>query len=268
MPVVVVPAMHESMYRHPAVTEGIRRLLSWNVRIVPPRIEEGKAKIAGIDEIVLWCGRAMPASPLAGKQVLITSGPCREPVDDIRVMTTRSSGRMGREPALQAFRLGAEVTVVHNGKIPCVRNVEVETAQEMRDAVHRICAERVPDLYISAAAISDYAPLCHEGKLRSGQTLTLTLRPLPKLIDEVIARYHIPVIAFKIGEDEEERAEVLIAKGASLVVINGPGAMGSDTTEAVISGASGREQVKGTKRELAERIWERVLSLSSGRQEG
>jgi phosphopantothenoylcysteine decarboxylase/phosphopantothenate--cysteine ligase len=267
MPVVVVPAMHESMYRHPAVTEGIRRLLSWNVRIVPPRIEEGKAKIAGIDEIVLWCGRAMPASPLAGKHVLITSGPCREPVDDIRVMTTRSSGRMGRELALQAFRLGAEVTVVHNGMIPCVRNVKVETAQEMRDAVHRICAERAPDFYISAAAISDYAPLCHEGKLRSGQTFPLTLRPLPKLIDEVIARYHIPVIAFKIGEDEEERAEVLIAKGASLVVINGPEAMGSDTTEAVISGASGREQVKGTKRELAERIWARVLSLSSERQE-
>jgi phosphopantothenoylcysteine decarboxylase/phosphopantothenate--cysteine ligase len=138
----------------------------------------------------------------------------------------------------------------------------------MRDAVHRICAERVPDFYISAAAISDYAPLCHEGKLRSGQTLPLTLRPLPKLIDEVITRYHIPVIAFKIGEDEEERAEVLIAKGASLVVINGPEAMGSDTTEAVISGASGREQVKGTKRELAERIWAMVLSLSSGRQEG
>jgi phosphopantothenoylcysteine decarboxylase/phosphopantothenate--cysteine ligase len=268
MPVVVVPAMHESMYRHPAVTGGIMRLRSWNVLIIPPRIEEGKAKIAGIDEIVLWCGRAMPGSPLEGKQVLITSGPCREPVDDIRVLTTRSSGRMGRELALQAFRLGAEVTVVHNGKIPCVRNVGVETAQEMRDAVHRICAERAPDLYISAAAISDYAPLCHEGKLRSGQTLTLTLRPLPKLIDEVIARYHIPAIAFKIGEDEEERAEVLIAKGASLVVINGPEVMGSATTEAVISGASGREQVKGTKRELAERIWARILSLSSERQEG
>src|SRR5512137_2280633 len=76
MPVVVVPAMHESMYRHPAVTDCIRRLMSWNVRIIPPRIEEGKAKIADIDEIVLWCGRAMPESPLAGKHVLITSGPC------------------------------------------------------------------------------------------------------------------------------------------------------------------------------------------------
>lgn len=262
MPVVVVPAMHESMYRHPGVTDCIRRLSSWNVRIVPPRIEEGKAKIAGIGEIVLWCGREMPGSPLAGKHVLITSGPCREPVDDIRVMTTRSTGRMGRELALQAFRLGAEVTVVHSGMVPCVRNITVETAREMRDAVHHACAERIPDLYISAAAISDFAPEYQKGKLRSGHSLSLPLHPLPKLIDEVISRYSIPVIAFKLGGDEEERAEILLHKGASLVVINGPETMGSDTTEAVISGSSGREQVKGTKRELAERIWERVLSLS------
>jgi phosphopantothenoylcysteine decarboxylase/phosphopantothenate--cysteine ligase len=137
----------------------------------------------------------------------------------------------------------------------------------MRDAVHRTCAERVPDFYISAAAISDYAPAYHKGKLRSGQTLSLTLHPLPKLIDEVMARYSIPVIAFKLGEDEEEGAELLVARGASLVVINGPETMGSDTAEAVILGPGVREQVKGTKRELAERIWESILSLSSVRQE-
>lgn len=267
LPVMVVPAMHESMYRHPGVTECIRRLQSWNVRVVPPKIEEGKAKIAGIDEIVLWSQRAMLGSPLAGKQVLITSGPCREPVDDIRVLTTRSTGRMGQELALQAFRLGAEVTIVHNGQIPCVRNVTVETARQMHDAVHRICAERVPDLYISAAAISDYAPQYHKGKLRSGQPLSLALHPLPKLIDEVLSKYHIPVIAFKLGEDEEEQAEALIAKGACLVVINGPEAMGAATAGAVITGAFGREEVNGTKRDLAEQIWERILSLSLCRHE-
>jgi phosphopantothenoylcysteine decarboxylase/phosphopantothenate--cysteine ligase len=268
IPVVIVPAMHESMYRHPGVTDCIKRISSWNVLIVPPRIEEGKAKIADIEDIVLWCGRMMPESPLKGKHVLITSGPCREPVDDVRVLTTRSTGRMGRELALQAFRLGAEVTVVHGGKIPCVRNINVETAGEMRDAVHRICSEGLLDFYISAAAISDYAPPYHKGKLRSGQKLTLSLRPLPKLIDEVMARYRVPVIAFKLGEEEEEKAEALIGKGVSLVVINGPETMGSMTTDAVIAGVSGREHLKGTKRELAERIWERVLSQSGEREEG
>ena len=261
LPVVVAPAMHESMYRHPGVSECIRCLSSWKVTVIPPRREEGKAKIADIDEIVLWCCRALPGSPLAGKHVLITSGPCREPVDDIRVLTTRSTGRMGRELALQAFRLGAEVTVVHAGTIPCVRNITIETAGEMHDAVHRICAERIPDIYISAAAISDYAPEPYRGKLRSGQTLSIPLHPLPKLIDEVCRRYNTSVIAFKVGEEGEEGAAPLIAKGADLVVINGPESMGSDTTDAIISGAGGREQIRGTKRELAARIWERIGTL-------
>ena len=261
MPVVVAPAMHESMYRHPGVHECIRRLSSWNVTVIPPRIEEGKAKIADIDEIILWCCRALPESPLRGKHVLITSGPCREPVDDIRVLTTRSSGRMGRELALQAFRLGADVTVVHAGKIPNVRNIPAETAREMHDAVHRVCADRVPDIYLSAAAISDYAPDYYKGKIRSGQILSIPLHPLPKLIDEVFERYDTTVVAFKLGEDEGGGADQLIAKGARLVVMNGPESMGSDTTDAIISSTTGREEVRGTKRELAARIWERILML-------
>ena len=106
MPVLVVPAMHHSMYRHPAVTRNIKTLESWGVGFAGPRIGEGKAKIADSDEIVLRCERAILGRPLAGKKVLVTSGACREPVDDVRVLTTRSSGRMGRELALEAFRLG------------------------------------------------------------------------------------------------------------------------------------------------------------------
>lgn len=260
MPVVVAPAMHHSMFRHPAVIENIRRLESWGITIVPPRIEEGKAKIAVPEDIVLWCERALSGRPLAGRRILITSGACREAVDDVRVLTTRSSGRMGRELALQAFRLGAEVTVVQNGSTPCVATIPVETAAEMRDAVHQSCEGHQPDLYISAAAISDYAPERHEGKLRSGRDISLTLHPLPKLIDEIITRYRIPVVAFKLGEDEEDRGQDLLVRGASIVVVNGPAAMGSDTSDAVILTADQREVVTGTKRELAERIWDHVLS--------
>ncbi|NYT08290.1 MAG: bifunctional phosphopantothenoylcysteine decarboxylase/phosphopantothenate--cysteine ligase CoaBC, partial [Methanomicrobiales archaeon] len=168
MPVVVVPAMHHSMFRHPGVRDCLARLESWGVVVVPPRIEEGKAKIAGIDEIVLHCERALLGRPLAGKKILISSGPCREPVDDVRVLTTRSSGQMGQELALQAFRLGAEVTLVHKNRLPCVRNVPVTSALDMRNEILRICREEPPDLYISAAAVSDFAPVPFAGKLRSG----------------------------------------------------------------------------------------------------
>ena len=262
MPVVIAPAMHHSMYRHPAITENLRRLESWGITVVPPRIEEGKAKIALPEEIVLWCERALSGSPLAGRRVLITSGACREPVDDVRVLTTRSSGRMGRELALQAFRLGADVTVVQDGTTPCVATIMVGTAAGMRDAVHRACERHPPDLYISAAAISDYAPERHAGKIPSGHEISLTLHPLPKLIDEVIARYRVPVIAFKLGEDAEEAGRALLGRGAAIVVVNGPAAMGSDTSDAVIITSGQREVVAGTKRELAERIWDTVLSLA------
>jgi phosphopantothenoylcysteine decarboxylase/phosphopantothenate--cysteine ligase len=135
MPVLIVPAMHHSMYRHPAVRGNLECLRAWGIGIIDPRIEEGKAKIADNETIVLWNERTILGQPLKGKRVLITSGPCREPVDDIRVLTTRSSGLMGRALALEAFRLGADVTVVHHDEFPCVTNVPAESAADMREAV-------------------------------------------------------------------------------------------------------------------------------------
>ena len=140
MPVLVVPAMHYSMYRHPAVIRNIKTLESWGVGFSGPKIEEEKAKIADRDEIVLRCERAILGNPLPGKKVLVTSGACREPVDDVRVLTTRSSGRMGKELALEAYRLGADVTVVHSETLPCVQNVPAETSGEMQR-----CSRELPE---------------------------------------------------------------------------------------------------------------------------
>ena len=121
MPVVIAPAMHESMYRHPAVNENIKKLESWGITIIPPRLEEQRAKIAGIEEIVNYTMRGAGEGTLRGKCVLVTSGACREPVDDVRVLTTRATGAMGRAVALEAFRLGADVTVVHRDEFPSPR---------------------------------------------------------------------------------------------------------------------------------------------------
>ena len=229
MPVLIVPAMHHSMFRHPAVVRNIRTLESWGVGFAGPRIEEGKAKFADIDEIVLRCERAVLNKPLAGKRVLVTSGACREPVDDVRVLTTRSSGRMGGELALEAYRLGADVTVVHNDILPCVQNVPVETAGGMLDAVRKYLKKGSPDLYISAAAISDFAPKKVRGKIASGKPVTIDLSPLPKLIDHVLEHSKTRVIAFKIGRTPLPGAEALLARGAWMVVTNTPESMGTAT---------------------------------------
>ncbi|MCX6683805.1 MAG: bifunctional phosphopantothenoylcysteine decarboxylase/phosphopantothenate--cysteine ligase CoaBC [Methanoregula sp.] len=258
-PVIIVPAMHHSMYRHPAVIENIAHLKAWGVEVVNPRIEEGKAKIADSEEIVLRCERAVMGKPLLGKKVLITSGPCREPVDDIRILTTRSGGQMGRALALQAFRLGAGVTVVHRDTFPCVNNVFAETAEDMRSAVHRCLSKEGADIYISAAAISDFAPKKVEGKIPSGKPVHLVLEPLKKLLTEVIQDYGPLTIAFKLGNKPEKMAKTMITHGVAMVLMNTPETMGSSRGDYVLLTKSGKKPLSGTKDEISVAIWNAVI---------
>jgi phosphopantothenoylcysteine decarboxylase/phosphopantothenate--cysteine ligase len=259
MPVVVAPAMHESMYRHPGVVENLERLRSWGIDIVAPRIEEGKAKVADIDTIVLHAARAVSGRPLAGRRVLITSGACAEPFDDVRVLTTRSTGRMGRALALEAFRLGADVTVVHAGSFPCVRNIRVATAADMRRAVLSVCRDDGVDIYASAAAISDFAPERCEGKIPSGSPLDIRLNPLPKIIDEVMATCRPVTVAFKLGWHEEERARTMLDAGVKMVVVNAPPAMGAAGGTFSLMTADAVTEVTGSKEEVAAAIWSGLL---------
>ena len=259
MPVVLAPAMHESMYRHPGVAENLRRLRSWGIEVIDPRIEEGKAKVADNTVVVLHAERAVSGRPLAVKKVLITSGACAEPLDDVRVLTTRSTGRMGRALALEAFRLGADVTVVHAGSFPCIRNIRVTTAAEMREAVLSVCRNEGVDVYVSAAAISDFAPERREGKIPSGSPRTVRLNPLPKIIDEVMAACRPVTVAFKLGWHEEERARAMLEAGARMVVVNAPPAMGAAEGSFRLMTAGGVTDVTGSKEEVAAAVWSGLL---------
>ena len=259
IPLLIVPAMHHSMYRHPAVTANIERIRTWGVGIIDPRIEEGKAKIAGTEEIVLWCERAVMGQPLKGRRVLITSGPCRERVDDVRILTTRSSGLMGRALALQAFRLGADVTVVHADRFPCVNNVHAERADEMRAAVMNVISGGDgADIYISAAAISDFAPRPVTGKIPSGKAVRLGLEPLPKLLDEVLRNPPPVVIAFKLGTGQEKKAAAMLRRGVSMVLVNTPDTMGSSSGEYLQLTPEGTIPLSGTKESIAVAVWDTV----------
>lgn len=263
MPVVIVPAMHECMYEHPAVEQALEKLRSWGISVVDPVLEEEKAKIASTDDIVLAVERELLGKPLAGKRVLITSGPCQERVDDVRILTTRSSGLMGRECARQAYRLGAEVTVVHNNFLSQVTNISSETAAEMRDAVHQSFAAGPVDYYISAAAISDFAPVPFDGKIPSGSPQTLDLDLQPKLLSEVLEKYGAGthIIAFKLGEDAEEAVVSMLASGIHTVITNKPDTMGAPEGTYVVHTTTDPQAVTitGTKEEVAIRIWDALL---------
>ncbi|RPI39432.1 MAG: bifunctional phosphopantothenoylcysteine decarboxylase/phosphopantothenate--cysteine ligase CoaBC [Methanoregulaceae archaeon] len=262
IPVLIIPAMHHSMYRHPAVRENLERLRSWHIQVIDPRIEEGKAKIADIETIVLWCERLILGHPLAGRRVLITSGPCREYVDDVRVLTTRSSGRMGQALALEAFRLGADVTVVHHDEFPCVTNLQVDTAADMRGAVLRCFSEGGgADIYISAAAISDFAPRRFKGKIPSGKKTSLVLEPLPKLLDEVIRNWAPITVAFKLGTAPEKQSKQMLEKGITAVLMNPPGTMGSMDGDYTLLTVKGCRKLKGDKNVIAHLFWNEMIGI-------
>ncbi|MDD1729180.1 MAG: bifunctional phosphopantothenoylcysteine decarboxylase/phosphopantothenate--cysteine ligase CoaBC [Methanospirillum sp.] len=262
MPIIIVPAMHHAMFRHTGVIGNLERLKSWGIPIIGPRIEEGKAKIADIDEIVLACERELNGKPLSGMHVLVTSGRCDEPVDDVRVLTTRSSGRMGQELAKAAFRLGAEVTIVHRDHLPGFTNVRTSSAESMLHAVSRIFESKHIDLYISAAAVSDYAPVRYDGKIPSGQRPVIKLEPLPKILDLAIGKATLTV-AFKLGVQSTEEASALLKRGVTLVAANKPDTMGAEEGVYQFIDKDGILQVSGSKEDIAHQMLDRIIQRNN-----
>jgi len=278
IPIIVVPAMHETIYRSPVLIENIKKLKQLGVTVIEPKIEEGLAKIASTEEIILVVERALSAGKLAGKRVLITGGPTIEPVDSIRVLTNRSSGRTGIELAREAYRQGADVTLVHSKELNLrmIREIRVETAEEMIDAcineLRKANGGKEYDALISAAAISDFSPELHDGKLPSGAELHLTLVPTRKLIEEVRREFpELVIVGFKAEvkvSDEEliEKARAKMEKyNLAMVVANdlANGGMGTAENEVYIL-RRGKDEVKymsGAKAMIAVEIINELSGL-------
>ncbi|WP_456365062.1 bifunctional phosphopantothenoylcysteine decarboxylase/phosphopantothenate--cysteine ligase CoaBC [Thermococcus sp.] len=271
-PVMIAPAMHASMYEHPIVRENITKLKKLGVEFISPRFEEGKAKVASTDEIVYRVIKKLHRKDLKGKRVLVTAGATKEYIDPIRYITNASSGRMGVAMAEEADFRGAEVTLIRTrGSVQSfVENqIEVETVEDMLKAVESELKSKKYDVVVLAAAVSDFQV---EGKadvkIKSGKTLTLRLRPTPKIIDRVKkVQRDVFLVGFKaetaLGEELVKAAKEQMEKaGSDLVVANSLGAFGSYENEAVLVGRSFAKRLpKMGKRELAERIWDEIVNL-------
>jgi phosphopantothenoylcysteine decarboxylase/phosphopantothenate--cysteine ligase len=260
-PVVMVPAMHLSMYSQPLVRENINRLGEL-VHFVWPRLEEDRAKFADTDEIVLTVERLISSWDLAKKKVLITSGATIEAVDPIRILTTRSSGRTGREIAYEAFRRGADVTIVHNSTAQLVNQIRVESAAEMSDAV-LMELDKGYDIFINTAAISDFTVDKHDVKIKSGQALNLELRNVPKLTEIVRAKYpHLFIVCFKAETNTtpDELIECARSIPVDLVVANDVTVRGMGTKDNEIYIVDSHvERYQGDKAYLAVKIVDAVV---------
>ncbi|MHA1129879.1 MAG: bifunctional phosphopantothenoylcysteine decarboxylase/phosphopantothenate--cysteine ligase CoaBC [Candidatus Helarchaeota archaeon] len=204
IPIIIIPAMHETMYDHPIVDQNIQTLKSYGVHFIGPRIEEKKAKIAHIDEIIQQTTEIIIASAtlerdMEGLRVLVTSGPTREHIDPVRFITNPSTGKMGVALAVEAQKRGAEVTLLYGkgttATIPyTMRKIQFTSTADLNEKIETLLKRERYDLFICAAAISDYTPdKIVEHKIASKQQeLNIKLKPTNKCIE--LARATDPAV--------------------------------------------------------------------------
>lgn len=292
-PVVVAPAMHTEMWHHPATADNVERLRRRGVTVVGPGTgplaggDEGAGRLA--DEPALLAALAnarqsvAPAHPepsLAGVRAVVTAGPTREPVDAVRVLTNRSSGRMGYAVAAELARRGADVDLVAGpGEQPDPSGVavtRVETADEMHQAV--LARAHRADVIVGAAAVSDYRPAtvaAHKIKKEAGDPEPIPLTRTRDILADVGARRRDDQVlvgfAAETGDEEAHGKDKLERKRLDLIVVNRvdqPGTgFATDTNRALLLDADGgRDEVAlTTKAELAERIADHVAEALAAR---
>ncbi len=274
--VIVAPAMHASMYRHPAVLDNIKKLQSMGIRVLLPEVSEGKAKIIDWNTIVEETIAALRPKDMSGLRVVVTSGPTRTHMDRIRFLTNLSSGKMGAAFAAEAAARGAEVTLITGPVEPPKVNakvVAVETTREMREAVINELSSSACDLFVMAAAPLDFEfERTFEGKISSDAPVDIRLVPVPKILAE--AKRISPgtfVVGFKaeygLAKDElvSRALKRLCDSGCDMIVANdlslpGRGFM-SETNETYVAfpdGSTFHVPLK-SKREVASQVLDLYL---------
>lgn len=264
IPIVVVPAMHGSMYNHGVVQKNIEKCKKEGILFINPFLSEGKAKIARIDETVESIIRLIGKRDLVKKRILVIGGATAQPIDDMRILTNRSSGKTAVALAKNAFERGAAVDLWYGyglGWFPSYLSVKrFETVDDLLMLV-KAKELRKYDGIIVCAAIADYIPEKHKGKIPSGkEKLLLELSPAPKVISKI--RKCVPkavLVGFKVESKKEkaiERAVELLKKNKlDFVIANTLSAFGSTDSEIWI--VNKKEKVvykKGTKDALADAI--------------
>ena len=292
-PVLVAPAMESAMWAHAAVRSNMNLLAARGVRVIGPDSgplasgRSGPGRMAEPEAIVedAWRVATGAHRDLSGLKLLVTAGPTREPIDPIRFVSNRSSGKMGYALVEAARDRGAVVTLVSGptGLTPPegVRLLSFETADQLAEILVREFPES--DGLVMAAAVADFIPerrneRMHRGegertlRLAPGRDLLASLRPLKR--GQTVAAFAAETVpALEGGREEalEARGRAKMqAKGADLVVVNDVGreGIGFDAPEnevLILTAAGAREVVsQRSKRGVAEKIWDAFLAVRRG----
>jgi len=280
-PLVIAPAMHTGMWEHPATQGNVAALVERGARIVGPGSgalaagDEGLGRMAEPEEIAAAVEEVLArGKDLSGRAVVVSAGPTWEPIDPVRFLGNRSTGRMGFAVAVEAFARGADVTlVVGPGTVEPPegpRLVRVTTAEEMRTAV--LAAAEGADAVVMAAAVADFRPETSAwAKLKKeAGPPELRLVPTPDILSELGASKGERVLvgfAAETGDVVAAGHEKLARKGVDLLVANEVGrhgtGFGSETNHAAILTRTGEDEPlrDWTKRDLAAAICDRIAKL-------
>ena len=283
-PLILAPAMHTGMWQHPATATNVASLVERGALFVGPVVgalaagDEGLGRMAEPQEIFLEIERSLTGlRDLDGVRVVVTAGPTQEPIDPVRFIGNRSTGKMGVAVAAEAASRGADVRLILGPDTVAppvgVTTVRVDTAEEMQRAV--LIAADEARVVVMAAAVADFRPKAvAEGKLKKEAGVPdLHLEPTPDIIGELGERKGTRILVGFAAETSDLAAageRKLRAKHLDLVVVNEVGregtGFGSDTNVAMILSADGPAEPlrTWTKAELATAICDRVAGLLAG----
>jgi phosphopantothenoylcysteine decarboxylase/phosphopantothenate--cysteine ligase len=280
-PVLVAPAMNPRMWAHPATRANVETLVGRGVELIGPdegELAEGEwgvGRMAEPDEIAARVEALLgPGGPLAGKRVLVSAGGTREPIDSVRFVGNRSSGRMGVALAEEARRRGAQVTLLAaNLAVPAPVGVEMVSTPTVAELADAALARADVDVVIMAAAPADYAPAepLAAKRPKDAQTWTLELEPTADVLRELGARRRAGQVLVGFGADHgeqglERKRAMLANKQLDLVVYNDVGGEGigfdaPDNAVTLVTAAGDRELERGPKRRIAAAILDEVERL-------
>ncbi len=279
-PVIICPAMHTEMWEHASVQDNISKLTERGVKILGPFAgplagsDVGIGRMAEPEEIVIAAREVFSGRMLEGMKVLITGGGTREPLDPVRFLGNRSSGKQGIALAKAAEMLGAEVELVSTVLEPALSGIEqtqVLTAEQMCQAVLDLAPKA--DIIIMSAAVADYRPVeVKKAKIRRDkEPLTISLEPTRDILKELVEnRKKEQIIVGFAAETQDLKSGVrkkLENKGADMMVgnnVTSPGAgFDSDTNEVIILTKDGEEATVrlSSKLDVAHKVLEYAHKL-------
>ncbi len=272
IPILIAPAAHETMMDNPAVLENVRKLRGLGVEFVEPKREESKAKLADLDEIVARVTRRLGPRDLTGKRVLVIAGSTVEPIDDIRIVSNRSSGGTGVELARAAFEHGADGEMwMGRHEVPVPSWIPMRSFDTTADLA-ALVGEAAADVCLVPAAISDFSPKKRKGKIPSREgALVLDLEPTPKVLASLRKATKGVLVGFKAearvtaAELKAKAMALLKEADLDLVVANDVGQVKRDTTAITIFNRKGKStSFTGSKALAAEQVWRAVLHGVAG----